>query len=130
MALRALGLAWKRGRGGKRNEKPGAEISGRAHDASFNFRNYADLGRAVKFATGRFRFLGAFEQGKARSRFCRNLRCAKMAPCIAWIDTTLSAGSCSPWWWRCGSFIFRSRLRRKSYPDPAAKCLERLGDSA
>jgi hypothetical protein len=32
------------------NKKPGAESSARAYFASFNFRNYADLGAAVKRA--------------------------------------------------------------------------------
>jgi hypothetical protein len=34
------------------NKKPGAERSARAHVASFNFGNYADLVGAVKLALG------------------------------------------------------------------------------
>jgi hypothetical protein len=34
------------------NKKPGAESSARAYFVSFNFRNYADLGEAVKRVRG------------------------------------------------------------------------------
>jgi hypothetical protein len=34
------------------NKKPGAESSARAYFVSFNFRNYADLGGAVKRVRG------------------------------------------------------------------------------
>jgi hypothetical protein len=64
------------------NKKPGAERSGRAHVASFNFRNYADLGEVVK--CGR---LGRCSSGCARI--------ARSIPTRCQWPRTLLLGTCA-----------------------------------